>query len=340
MSNLLCSFSTIDHKVITEVSSRSHESEIDNAKNHKVVETPANRNPPALYATDVYKIQMSFVLKRKSFLKEVEVTIKSSGPVVQILALNLFSDDEIKKFQQYVKEKKYSYLHFGGIRIGPAPLFRHGINTPCIAELFDTHHQTYDSARIGTIMGNLSTGCQYGTIFLDYSISLNDAHLKYCWKLLTGVQGLNMAEDSEYLSVIVQASFQLTNTSHPKLKQPILKDCVTIGLANAQVEGVLYDPSALPDNWYFQCKSIADERKPESKLKRVSIDSGQIELISTKPKVPRPITRPRRYIFPISPNNVPSSSNNLSPVEDDTYTEPHLSSTKMYILESTLFTCK
>lgn len=97
-------------------------------------------------------------------------------------------------------------------------MFRHGINTPCIAELFDTRHQNYDHARIGTIMGNLATGCQYGTIFPDYAISLNDVHLKDCWKLLTGVQGLTMAEESEYLSVIGQASFQLTNTADPKLK--------------------------------------------------------------------------------------------------------------------------
>jgi len=87
MANLLRSFSTIDRKVITEVSSRSHESEIDENENHEVVEDPANWNPPALHATDIYKLPMTFVLKRKSFLKEVEITIKISGPAVQILAL-------------------------------------------------------------------------------------------------------------------------------------------------------------------------------------------------------------------------------------------------------------
>ena len=95
-----------------------------------------------------------------------------------------------------------------------------------------------------------------------------------------------MAEESEYLSVIGQASFQLTNTAHPKLKQPVLKDCVTVGLSNAQVEGVLYDPTELPGNWYFQYKSIADEKKPELKVKRVAIDNGQVKLISPRPKVP------------------------------------------------------
>ena len=130
----------------------------------------------------------------------------------------MFSNDEIKKFRKYAKDKKYSYLHFGGLRIGLAPLFRHGINTPCIAEIFGTRHQNYDHAQIGTIMGNLSTGSKYGTIFPDYSISLTDAHLKYFLKLMVEIQGLQMIEDSEYLSVLIQTSFQLKNIVHPKLK--------------------------------------------------------------------------------------------------------------------------
>lgn len=248
MAKFLRSFTTVERKVINEVSSRSVESEVPESENekHEVVEDSSKWTPPELHSTEIYKLPMTFLLKKKNFLKEVEITIKISGPSVQILALNLFSDDEIKQFRQYARDGKYFYLHFGGIRIGLAPLFRHGINTPCITELFDTRHQTYDHARIGTIMGNLSTGCQYGTIFPDYAISLTDAHLKDCWKLLSGVQGLQMAEESEYLSLIGQASFQLTNTAHPKLKQPVLKDCVTVGLTNAQVEGVLYDQEELP----------------------------------------------------------------------------------------------
>jgi len=337
MANLLRSFSSIDRKVITEVSSRSVESETAENENHEIVENPANWTPPALHATDIYKLPMTFVLKRKNFLKEVEITIKISGPSIQIFALNLFSDDEIKKFRQYAKEGKYYYLHFGGIRIALAPLFRHGINTPCIAEFFDTRQQSYDHARIGTIMGNLATGCQYGTIYPDYSISLNYAHLKDCWKLLTGVQGLTMADESEYLSVIGQASFQLTNIAHPKLKQPVLKDCVTVGLSNSQVEGVLYDPIELPGNWYFQYKSIAEEKKPESKLKRVAIDNGQVKLIPPRPKAPRPVSRPKRYVFPIAPNEVPSSSNELSTIQEVSQIETQLSSTDLYIPESKPF---
>ena len=61
------------------------------------------------------------------------------------------------------------------------------------------------------------------TIYPDYAISLSDVHLKDCWKALVGVQGLEMVQDSEYLSVLIQTSFQLTNTVHPKLRQPILK---------------------------------------------------------------------------------------------------------------------
>jgi len=67
-----------------------------------------------------------------------------------------------------------------------------------------------------------------------------------------------MVEDSEYLSVLVQTSFQLTNTVHPKLKQLVLKDCVTVGVSNAQVEGVHYDKEALPSDWYIQYKLLVD----------------------------------------------------------------------------------
>lgn len=55
-----------------------------------------------------------------------------------------------------------------------------------------------------------------------------------------------MFEDSEYIFVLVQTSFQLTKTVHLKLKQPVLKDCVAIGVSNAQVEGVPYDKEGLP----------------------------------------------------------------------------------------------
>jgi len=77
MANLLQSFSSIDRKVITEVSSRSVESEKNENESHEVVEDPANWTPPVLHATDIYKIPMTFVLKRKTFLKEVEITIKT-----------------------------------------------------------------------------------------------------------------------------------------------------------------------------------------------------------------------------------------------------------------------
>ena len=192
-----------------------------------------------------------FKLSKKYYFKEVEIKVKIKGPVVQIIGLNIFSEDEIRKFRKYAKEGRFHYLHFGAIRIGLAPLFRHGINTPCIVELFDKRHNEYDHARIGTILGNLSSGCQHGTIFPDYAISLTDAHIKDCWKALIGVQGLSMVDDSEFLSVIVQTSFQLTNTVHPKLKQPVLKDCITVGIGNAQIEGVHYEKNPYPITGMF-----------------------------------------------------------------------------------------
>ena len=54
MANLLRSFSSIDRKVITEVSSRSSESESIENENHELVEDPENWTPPALNSTDIY----------------------------------------------------------------------------------------------------------------------------------------------------------------------------------------------------------------------------------------------------------------------------------------------
>lgn len=131
--------------------------------------------------------------------------------------------------------------------------------------MFDTRHQSYDHAVIGTIVGNLATGCQYRRIYSDYAIILIDAHLKYCWKLMIGVQGLQMGDDNEYLLVLVQTSFQLTNTVHPKLKQPVLRDCVSTGIGNAQVEGVSYDSIGIPNDWYFQYKSLTYDKRSKDR---------------------------------------------------------------------------
>lgn len=242
MANFLRSFSTIDRRSVSKVDSRSLES---NLVEHEKVEDPENWNSPALNLKEIYPSLMLFKLTKKAYFKEVELKIRIKAPSVQIVGLNLFFEDKIRKFRKYVAEKRFFYLQFGGTRIRLAPLFRHGINTPCIPELFNTRHNIYEDVQIGTILGNLSSGCQHGTIYPDYAISLSDIHLKDCWKALIGVQGLEMEEDSGYLSVIVQTSFQLTNTIHTKLRQPVLKDCVVVGVSNAHVEGVHYDKQAL-----------------------------------------------------------------------------------------------
>ena len=63
MAHFLRSFSSIDRKVITEVSSRSVETELNENENHEIVEDPSKWTPPALHATDIYKLPMTFVLK-------------------------------------------------------------------------------------------------------------------------------------------------------------------------------------------------------------------------------------------------------------------------------------
>ena len=120
------SFSYVDKRTI-EISNHSLESE----SNQAIVD-PCTWNPPALHATDIYKSERGMpFLKKKLLLKEVELTVKISGPSTQIVSLPMFSEKDLQKFSQYVAENKYSYLHFGGSRIGLAPLFRQGINTPC-----------------------------------------------------------------------------------------------------------------------------------------------------------------------------------------------------------------
>ena len=126
MANLLSrTFSRVDKRTI-EVSSREHESE------DQALVDPSTWNPPALHASDIYKTEGKF-LKKKLFLKEVELTVKISGPTTQIISLPMFSESDLQKFAEYVKDRKFSYIHFGGCRIGLAPLFRQGINTPCRA---------------------------------------------------------------------------------------------------------------------------------------------------------------------------------------------------------------
>lgn len=64
---------------------------------------------------------------------------------------------------------------------------------------------------------------------------------------MVGVQGLQMVDSSEFLSTMIQMSFKLTNTIHLKLKQLVLRDCVLVGLNNAQVEWVSYDSIGIPN---------------------------------------------------------------------------------------------
>lgn len=110
-----------------------------------------------------------------------------------------------------------------------------------------------------------------------------------------------MVDDNEFLSVIVQTSFQLTNIVHPKLKQWVLKDCVTVGVGNAQIEGVYYDKESLPSDWYVQYKSLAADNA-NSMIKRMSVADGCVKIIHNpnQPRIPRPIVLPEKHVFPVA----------------------------------------
>lgn len=136
------------------------------------VKDPATWNPLELKSTDVYKNTSLASIRKKILLKEVELTIKIEREATQIVGLNVFTIEDLAKFKKYASDKKYSYIHFGGIRIGLAPLFWGGINTPTLVELFDSRHVKYEHAMIGSIIGNLISGCQFGTIYPNHSLSL------------------------------------------------------------------------------------------------------------------------------------------------------------------------
>jgi hypothetical protein len=304
LSRISRSLSLVEKRRVEEVNTRTYELDLPE------VENPQDWNPPKLESSEVYKSQPLDKLRRKILIKETELRIKIAGPNTQVVNLNIFGEEELKKFAEYVKNNKYSYLHFGGIRIGLAPLFRHGINSPCLVELFDTRHKDYDHARIGSVTGNLASGCQYGTIYPDYSISLADRHLANAWKVLVGVQGLRMIEDSEFVSLIIQTAFQLNNTVHPKLRQPVLRDCVTTGISNAEAAGVSYEDVGLPSDWYFQYTSIKPDKK-EKQPKRIVASDGQVRVIPPKLERPIPfIIKQHKLAFPkaVKPSELAEST--------------------------------
>lgn len=100
---------------------------------------------------------------------------------------------------------------------------------------------------------------------------------------------------------------------------------MSVGLNNAQVEGVSYDSIGLPNNWYFQYKSLADEKKPGSLRRRASLQEGKIRILQEKPSILRPIIHPRKYALPVSESTE-------SPAQTaSTSSQPMLSSNELYI---------
>jgi len=70
-------------------------------------EDPESWNPPALDTKEVYPVPLMFKLSKKYYFKEVEIKVRIKGPFVQIVGLNLFSEDEIRKFKKYAKEGRF-----------------------------------------------------------------------------------------------------------------------------------------------------------------------------------------------------------------------------------------
>jgi len=66
MARFLRSFSTIDKRSISEVESRSIESDVNE---HEQVEDPESWNPLALDTKEVYPVPMMFKLSKKYYFK-------------------------------------------------------------------------------------------------------------------------------------------------------------------------------------------------------------------------------------------------------------------------------
>jgi hypothetical protein len=127
-----------------------------------------------------------------------------------------------------------------------------------------------------------------------------------------------MIEDSEFVSLIIQTSFQLNNTVHPKLRQPVLRDCVTTGISNAEAAGVSYEDVGLPSDWYFQYTSIKSDKK-EKQPKRIVASDGQVRVIPPKPEGPIPfIIKQHKLAFPkaVKPSELAESTQTEGTIEN------------------------
>lgn len=112
--------------------------------------------------------------------------------------------------------------------------------------------------------------------------------------------------------------------------------CVSIGIGNAQVEGVSYDSIRLPSDWYFQYKSLDDVKNFEKKFRRVSVSNGQERIMLERPSIPRPIVHPWRYVLP-RPSFEGSSSQTTEKSVETIPSQLMLSPNDLYIPEAKPF---
>lgn len=145
-----------------------------------------------------------------------------------------------------------------------------------------------------------------------------------------------MVEDSEYLSVLVQISFQLTNTVHPKLKQLELKSCVAVGVSNAQVEGIPYDKESLPSDWYIQYKYLASIDTPQNKTRNFFVSDVRVRILPDRSSIPKTIFMPQKHVLPAIPESEQSSTSGHKYFSRNVYSHPSIETT-VYIPSDQLY---
>ena len=122
----------------------------------------------------------------------------------------------------------------------------------------------------------------------------------------------------------------------------MLKDCATVGIGNAQIEGVHYDKEALPSDWYIQYKSLTADSSNKL-VKRMYLSDDCVKIMPNSSTIPRLIALPEKHVLLVEKEPIPVSGRRSFyrhipiPEEPSSSTNTTLSTNQMYIPEEKSF---
>ena len=85
-------------------------------------------------------------------------------------------------------------MHLGAIKLGLGPLVCPYLPVSSLCVVVDTRHKNFADAIIGGFTAPLHDGPAYGTVFLKYSISLEDPHIYDLLKAYIQPQAFQMMQ--------------------------------------------------------------------------------------------------------------------------------------------------